>query len=222
MPSSSFGHKDEILPVWPALSKSPVLTRLGWSNLAHSAVKTNQALLGPASTHKPSTTEDLHSRIDGLLVIHIRRGDFLEHCENLGHWGASFLAFNQFPEFVDKWESPRGDDEQKMAVYLRRCLPTIQQIVHKVEQVRQTQVARGLKKIYIMTNGDPIWLKQLKTALEEAYMWESIASSRDLVLTPAEKYVSYTTDMLIGQRAQVFIGNGVSSISHLLKIQHLT
>ncbi|KAI0095006.1 hypothetical protein BDY19DRAFT_915846 [Irpex rosettiformis] len=209
----SFGNKDEILPVWPTLSTSPVLTHFGWSSLAHRATETNQALLGPISSHAHSTTEHPYSRIDGLLVIHIRRGDFLEHCENLGHWGAAFLAFNRFPEFLDPWEPPQGDDAQKLAIYLRRCVPTIPQIVDKVTQVQQTNTAQGLKKVYIMTNGDPAWLKQLKDALKGAYAWDSIATSRDMILTLREKYVSHTVDMLIGQRAQVFIGNGFSSVS---------
>ncbi|KAI0683422.1 hypothetical protein BC835DRAFT_1295970 [Cytidiella melzeri] len=211
-----FGSKEEMLPIWPNLSKSPVLTRLGWSSLAHSAVKSNLALFKPSSHHGKSTGEvfdDSLSQIDGLLAVHIRRGDFLEHCENLGHWGASFLAFNQFPQSSDPWESPQGEEEQKMAVYRRRCIPTIQQIVDKVEQVRHSRAGWGLRRIYIMTNGNTIWLSHLKEALLEVYAWDSVATSRDMVLTWNEKYVSHTADMLIGQRAQVFIGNGFSSVS---------
>lgn len=179
-------------------------------------METNRARLYPASDQGNSESaqnEGLYSQIDGLLVIHIRRGDFVEHCENLGHWGAAFLAFNQFPEFLDLWEPPQGSEEHKMAVYLRRCIPTFQQIVDKVEQVRRTDVAKGLKNVYIMTNADHVWLMALKGALLEAYdEWGNITSSRDMVLTWEEKYVAHAADMLIGQRAQVFIGNGVSTI----------
>lgn len=195
--------------MWPALSRSPVITRFGWSSLAHSSAKTNHAVLGSPSLSQ--LKGDPYSQIDGLLVIHIRRGDFLQHCENLGHWGAAFLAFNQFPDFLDPWDSPQGGEEEKMAIYLRRCIPTIEQIVEKVEQVRQTKVAQGLKSIYVMTNGDAVWLRQLKDALKVAYSWNSIATSRDMSLSLEAKYVSHTTDMLIGQRAHVFIGNGVSA-----------
>ncbi|KAI0684039.1 hypothetical protein BC835DRAFT_1391952 [Cytidiella melzeri] len=211
-----FGSKEEILPIWPELSKSPVLTRLGWSSLAHNAVKTNLALLEPSMLHAKSASKadsDPYSQIEGLLAIHVRRGDFLEHCENLGHWGAGFLAFNQFPDFLDPWETPQGEEEQKMAVYRRRCVPTIQQIVDKVERVRQSKAGWGLRNIYIMTNGDTAWLSQLKDALREAFAWDSVATSRDMTLTWNEKYVAHIADMLIGQRAQVFIGNGFSSVT---------
>lgn len=71
-------------------------------------------------------------------------------------------------------------------------------------------VSEGLKNIYIMSNGDKQWLADLKQALYGMGGWDKIATSRDVVLTPEEKYVSHTMDMLIGQRAQVLIGNGVS------------
>ena len=67
-----------------------------------------------------------------------------------------------------------------------------------------------------MSNGDAAWLEELKGALRAGGGWERIASSRDLVLTPEQKYVSQTLDMLVGQRAQVLIGNGVRAFPLLL------
>lgn len=165
---------------------------------------------------------DPYAQLDGLMALHLRRGDFIEHCPNLCHWGAGFNAFNQFDGFVEPWESPSGSDDERMAVYLRRCVPTIQQIVEKVEEVRLSKAGDGLRNIYIMTNGDRAWLDELKHALQRAYPWERIATSRDMVLTLEQKYVSQTADMLIGQRAQVLIGNGVSvprrSCPHALQL----
>ncbi|KAF9061211.1 hypothetical protein BDP27DRAFT_1338537 [Rhodocollybia butyracea] len=43
---------------------------------------------------KPQTTDT----IPGLLVLHIRRGDFAQHCINLVEWGAEFNAFNSFED----------------------------------------------------------------------------------------------------------------------------
>jgi hypothetical protein len=218
-----FGHRDEILPIWPLLSESPVLQRFGWSSLAHQAFETNRALISPALLTESSDTAvtcpncvDPYARLDGLLVLHLRRGDFLEHCENLCHWGADFAAFNSFPEFVDPWIKPEGPEGVRMSVYLRRCLPTAQQIVTKVEEVRASMAGKDLRNIYIMTNGDRAWLAGLKAALHSAHAWDHIATTRDVVLTWEEKFVSQTMDMLIGQRAQVFVGNGVSVCSYKL------
>ncbi|EKM48643.1 uncharacterized protein PHACADRAFT_266233 [Phanerochaete carnosa HHB-10118-sp] len=215
-----FGTPNEIMPVWPTFSQSPILQLFGWGQLAHTAFETNRHLFSPAPLIAPYVTSptcpncvDPYARLDGLLALHIRRGDFMEHCPNLGNWGAGFSAFNSFPSFPDLWVPPEGEHEQRMAVYLRRCLPTIEQIVEKVEQVRAGSASEGLRHVYIMSNGDREWLADLKAALLNAHDWELVATSRDLVLTPEQRYTSHTLDMLIGERAQVLIGNGFSSMT---------
>lgn len=127
-----------------------------------------------------------------------------------------FNAFNSFPEFPDKFSFPsntsRDVTKEVMSHYLKSCLPDIEQIVAKVKEVRQTEAAKGLKSIYIMTNGARPWVAELKEALHETGGWDLIASSRDLKLDWEQKYISQAVDMLIGQRAQVIIGNGVGPI----------
>ena len=215
-----FGTPREILPLWPTISKSPILQLFGWGTPAHEALAANRHLFSPAPLIEPYVTSpscmncvDPYAPLDGLLALHLRRGDFLEHCVNLGHWGAGFNAFNQFSEFVDQWVPPQGEEEERMAVYLRRCLPTVEQIVEKVEAVRHSRAGEGLENVYVMSNGDKEWLEELKTALRASWSgWKLVATSRDLVLTPEQKFVSQTMDMLIGERAQVVIGNGVRSV----------
>jgi len=56
-------------------------------------------------------------------------------------------------------------------------------------------------------------VKDLKDAFNAIGGWELITSSRDMELTVEQKYVSPAVDMLIGQRADVFVGNGFSSLS---------
>jgi hypothetical protein len=220
-----FGNPNEILPAWPTLSQSPILQFFGWGTPAHTAFEANRHLFSPAPLIQPYVTTracphcvNLHAPLSGLLALHIRRGDFIEHCVNLGHWGAGFNAFNAFPEFVDPWVPPQGGEEERMAVYLRRCLPTVEQIVEKVDGVRQTRAGEGLRNIYIMSNADREWLADLKAALRRAGGWELIATSRDMVLTPEQKYVSQSMDMLVGERAQVLIGNGVCRLVVLLSV----
>lgn len=97
-----------------------------------------------------------------------------------------------------------------MAVYMRRCFPDVEQIVKKIEEVRRTKAASGVRDLYIMTNGKPEWVNELKTAINETGGWGKIASSRDMEFTPEEKEVAQAVDMMIGEKAQVLIGNGVS------------
>jgi hypothetical protein len=99
-------------------------------------------------------------------------------------------------------------------MYFKACFPTIEQIVEKVQDVLADQKdlygnTKELKSIYILTNGDVEWLQRLKEALMQVKKWDAVVSSRDLKLTWEAKPVAQAVDMLIGQRAQVFIGNGV-------------
>lgn len=223
-----FGKKEEMLPVWPYLKHSPILKLFGWSSLAHHAFEANRALFSPAAVIPPQdphpgcpTCVDRYAPLDGLLAVHLRRGDFATHCPNLCHWGANFNAFNRFPEFVDPWDAPQGDEDARMAVYMQRCLPTVEQIVAKIEEVRASGAGRGLRNIYLMTNGEKEWLEELKAALWKAYRWQRIATSRDTVLTDEQKYVAQSMDMLVGERAQVYIGNGVSHSKSIVCILQL-
>uniref|UniRef100_A0A8H7XVM8 Uncharacterized protein n=1 Tax=Psilocybe cubensis TaxID=181762 RepID=A0A8H7XVM8_PSICU len=239
-----------------------------------------------------------------VLALHLRRGDFAEHCIHLAEWGSTYTGFNSFPESRarDAFDVPDvvegleeaangtsasdplqvASMERRKEVYARHCLPDIQQIVKRVREVvmdyaalvhekerletevvirahknwrwwipdviveklqhirnstttnsvkigafglletSQTRVATAankyFKKIYILTNGESGWLDEVKHALQQdtkewdgiPWEWEDIATSRDLRLGWEEKPVSQALDMYVAQRAEVFIGNGVS------------
>ena len=77
-----------------------------------------------------------------------------------------------------------------------------------------------------MTNGDRTWLEEVKGALlrdaklsassptstewQFGWAWENASTSRDLHLGWEEKDVAQALDMHLAQRAELFVGNGVS------------
>lgn len=65
-----------------------------------------------------------------------------------------------------------------------------------------------------MTNewAGSFWLKGLRNALREDG-WEDVMGSAELVLDREQRYVSGAVDMGIAERAEVFVGNGFSSMS---------
>ncbi|KAI9061497.1 hypothetical protein FKP32DRAFT_1575844 [Trametes sanguinea] len=220
----TFGDPKAMLDIWPSLSVSPVLTHFGWSPLVELAFDTNRHLFLPVSPLIPylsgqpfTSNAERYTMIPGLMAIHIRRGDYEQHCVNLANWGSTYLAFNSFPEMLDQFNPPpRGGPRGEVAIqefYRPHCYPTIEEIVERVHEVRRTPAGRGIRRIYIMTNGDRAWLAELKEALRRADHWDSVATSRDLVLNLEQKYVAQAVDMLVGQRAQVFIGNGFSTVT---------
>lgn len=230
--------------MWPRLSRSPILRNFSWSPLILEAFAHNAHLFGATAksfrflpsylrpSSSPPTSKELHdvepifpaTKVDpipGLLVLHIRRGDFSDHCAHLARWSSDWNGFNKFATLPDKFHPPydggNGGEatEATKAYYLERCFPTIEQIVGKVRQVLDDQKkaygrTRELERVYIMTNGETAWLNDLKEALMGIKKWDSVTSSRDLELDWEAKPVAQAMDMLVGQRAQVFIGNGVS------------
>ncbi|KAG8220783.1 hypothetical protein J3R82DRAFT_2215 [Butyriboletus roseoflavus] len=217
-----FGNKKRLLSIWPYLGRSPVSTHWGWSPLIHDAYRenrhffepTNTTLLGGFFGPREETTA---VPIPGLLAIHVRRGDFKDHCVHLAKWSSDWNAFNSFPEFHDKFDPPTDGgwgetSEKNMKLYLKRCYPSVEQIVEKVRQVRM-EAANPLRHLYIMTNGETPWVEELKSALGNDMGWDQISSSRDLEVTWEQKFVAHALDMHVAQRAQVLIGNGWSSLT---------
>ena len=230
---SIFGDAHRLLDIWPAYSRSPILQEFFWSPLVELAFDTNRELFSSTSSNTPalaSTPLYTHSSdaspsalrytpIPGLLALHVRRGDFEEHCVNLAKWRSIYVGFNSFPEMPDHFEYPPGTSERnRIQLYRPHCYVGIADIVRRVQEVRDNERAAGhgeLRDIYLMTNAPEEWIAQVKVALSTmpGHSWRSISSSRDLVVNREQQYVKQAVDMLIGQRAQVFLGNGVSASS---------
>ncbi|KIJ91245.1 hypothetical protein K443DRAFT_655241 [Laccaria amethystina LaAM-08-1] len=62
-------------------------------------------------------------------------------------------------------------------------------------------------------SGWEVVLGDREVRVGEPWAWDGIATSRDLQLGWEEKYVAQALDMYVAQRAEVFIGNGFSSLT---------
>ncbi|KAH9830041.1 uncharacterized protein C8Q71DRAFT_387455 [Rhodofomes roseus] len=227
-----FGDGRRLLDDWPAYSKSPILQEFFWSPLVELAFDTNRETfsstspatsllsslpLYPYADMSPSAQR--YTPLPGLLALHVRRGDFVEHCVKLAKWGSSYVGFNSFPELPDRFEyPPESTSEQRIALYRPHCYVEVADIIRRVQEVREAERATGrdeLRDVYLMTNAPEEWITEVKLALNAmpGVAWRSISSSRDLVVNREQQYVKQAVDMLIGQRAQVFMGNGFSSLS---------
>jgi len=206
---------ERLLDVMPDFFKSPIVTDFRWSPLVENILPPNSRHFTPDGLPPPSSDHDPYPIIEGLLVLHIRRGDFDGHCKFLAKGNETFTAFNQIQGITDRFNvpprGPNGDlTDEGVRAYQKACYPSLQEIVQRVGEIRASEVGKRLKNMYIMTNGEREWVTDLKEAFLAADHWDNIASSRDLELTDEQRYVAQAGDMLIGQRADVFIGNGVS------------
>jgi len=150
--------------------------------------------------------------LPGLIAVYVRHGDYAEHCMNLAHWRARYVAFNEFPGLADTFEPLPGAgdgeaDDAAHEAYRARCFPTAQEVAKKVWAVRRA--GTGLNRVYVLTNARPVWLDDLKAELTKEGGWDSIVTSRDIRLSWEQRFVAQAVDMAIAQRAEVFVGNGV-------------
>ncbi|KAI0673913.1 hypothetical protein C8Q78DRAFT_660008 [Trametes maxima] len=217
-----FGDPRAMLDIWPELSASPILTHFGWSPLVELAFDTNRDLFLPPNSAVPYLASVAHTAgaaryppLPGLMAIHVRRGDFEGHCTHLATYGSDYAAFSSFPEMPDRFAPPPDTTvAERMVAYRPHCYPSVDEIAARVGEVRATSAAAaGVRRLHVMTNGDPAFIRELKAALHRTQAWHSVTSSRDMVLSWEQKYVAQAVDMLVAQRAQVFIGNGWSTLT---------
>ena len=218
-----------MLSVWEYLVSSPILKDFEWSPIVQAGVRRNLHLLLPSGSEGEAKSLSLArtSTIPGLVSIHLRRGDYVRHCPRLQYYGSTFLGFNMFPELPDRLGPERPFD-------LARCWPEIDDIVRKLKRVREehrrsraeTLALRlgssddsspsldfesdyELRRVYILTNGWSWWVRSLRWALLDDG-WSDVRTSLDVALNSEERYVSMAIDMAMAEKAEVFVGNGVS------------
>ncbi|KAJ7092327.1 hypothetical protein B0H15DRAFT_170262 [Mycena belliarum] len=251
-----FIGSDKIVGMWPSYGHSPTLTQYAWSALITRALSRNFALFSaadmppalalsfisritaatsegsvaqpyPLGAFKPLRTDA--PPIAGLLGLHVRRGDYAEHCNNLAGWGSDYNAWNVFgrpdiaaagagryPALPDYLSVPAGTSRSDAAY--AHCWPTPAAIVARAREVRTAAAsgeafpAQALQSVYIATNGEPEWVRALALLLQKDG-WGAVKTSHDMRLARDELAVAQAVDMAALVAAETFIGVGFSSLS---------
>ncbi|KAJ7162950.1 hypothetical protein C8R46DRAFT_1101970 [Mycena filopes] len=195
-----------ILELWPAFLASPASRLLSASPIVLSALDRNAYLFLPRGPRPPSGVS--RDPYDRMLAVHLRRGDYLQHCLNLAGWGSTYYSWALLPNVTDRFTPGEGGQEAMLA----HCLPSIEQLVKRIAD-------RYLDVLYLLTNEHGPWLDELKAALSSGSQkfgketWTTIISTPELTLDPEQEEVSMAVDMELGRRAAVFVGNGWSSFT---------
>ncbi|KAF7309248.1 hypothetical protein MIND_00295100 [Mycena indigotica] len=206
-------NTERVLDVFPSMSASPILANFGWSSLVLGELLANLAHFMPAAFQfsGPGVMLDTQAPIPGLLALHVSRGDYETWCPEAVGNGHVFTGFNRFPELPDKTPSPKDENG------VRHCLPSVQDIVDKVRSIvdaRRVSELSPLTRVYVMTNAHADWLASLVEALLTIGIWkDGVGTSRELSLSWDGRHVAQAVDMSVGQRAEVFVGNGFSSLT---------
>ncbi|KAF5340593.1 hypothetical protein D9611_007405 [Ephemerocybe angulata] len=227
---------ERILDLWDEFKASPMSSLgLRTGSVVLRGVERNMGLF----TRHRQTHEVRRAReedpMERTLAIHIRRGDFVQACQDLADWNSTYYSWNQLPflpdHFVpppyppDKERGTNNNSPENVATYLGHCLPDDDAIARKVEQARldweaatnRTPTAgHFLDTIFLLTNErDPVWLGKLKAHFMDAGGWKNVVvSSLEVMYGDAQELdVGMAIDMELAKRAAVFVGNGFSSFT---------
>ncbi|KAG6837082.1 hypothetical protein H0H93_014974 [Arthromyces matolae] len=208
----AFFDSNRVVSLWPELSQSPIVTKYMWSPLVYSAILRNFPLLQPKSI-EALYDFTANTTLDGLLALHLRRGDYRRHCPRLAGWKAQYNGLNQYSDLVDRFDSSpyTYQSEEYNNYYMEHCLPTVEQLVSRLAIIRKANPE--LRRVYVLTNAWGFWLNSLKTALLKDG-WQDLKSTLDLSLDSKQNQVAAAVDMAIAERAQVFLGNGLNLKYH--------
>ena len=139
------------------LHESPILRFFSWSPLVLSALPLNADLISPSFAAVPDALPDT---VPDLLAMHIRRGDYDEHCYNLGNGSARFMGWNNLPGQANGFDPPlpstmdiggNPPDQEKLKemaaelkaqgvnideIYRKHCFPSIEEIVNRTMEAK--------------------------------------------------------------------------------------
>ena len=131
--------------LWSTVAKSSIMAGWAWSPLIYQAFERNREVISPEETDSLP-----------LLTLHLRRGDYADHCLKLAEWDSTYTGQSSFPEFEerDAFITPKvikgysndstpqpGDppivssQDEKVKYYARHCYPDIRQVVERVREV---------------------------------------------------------------------------------------
>jgi hypothetical protein len=201
-----------ILPLWDEYKNSPVSRLLAPSAIVKAAIDRNEILFIPRGPRLPYPAP--RNPYERMLAIHLRRGDFKNHCHYLSKYNATFHSWNLLPSLPDKFIQPEGYDD---AHYQKHCYPDHDAILDKIQISREEYIEaespgehRALDMIFLLTNDATGWLDELKTKLTSMQSgWHTVVTTKDLELDQEQKDVGLAVDMEFAIKAAVFIGNGV-------------
>ncbi|KAF9482256.1 hypothetical protein BDN70DRAFT_801955 [Pholiota conissans] len=206
--------------IWPTF-QTYIHNHFKWSQNVLDIVNRTQTELNLRSRLSPATTQG-----DSYMALHLRRGDFEDHCKFLAETHQGFTTWATLPSLTSTIFSPTLDTYNATTV-MAHCYPSLWRILDAVSH--QARDRPHLRTLHIMHDGawdhPLVYLQYYKLA--EALTnsdwahrqgWAGgpmlrVTHSADVPIKWGERDFAVCTDVELGARAEVFIGNGYSSLS---------
>ncbi|KAL7415448.1 hypothetical protein BDY24DRAFT_276729 [Mrakia frigida] len=155
--------------------------------------------------------------LDDVLAVHLRRGDFKQHCPFLFASQSSFTGWNRLVP------PPLGLNATSMSSFIEHCYPTVTQMVSSIERhlASRPSNSKPVRTLYVLHDfTHKPWLiphlrmLELELVASPRSTIRRVRSSSDLHLPWQDRDLMVVVDMEIARRAGGgFIANGWSSLS---------
>ncbi|KAL1735532.1 hypothetical protein EV714DRAFT_200450 [Schizophyllum commune] len=202
--------------VWPTY-QTYLKEYFAWSDGVSVAIARTQANLDLRSPTNPEG--------EAYMAIHLRRGDFETHCSYLAKDYTGFTTWATLPELYNSVYSPPLSTGNASSV-MEHCYPSLRRILDLIDMHARS---RTLRVLHILHDGawDHPLVKLQLAKLEAAVLsdvharaagWPGgpmrrVTHSGTLGLEKGEGDYAVAVDVELARRANVFIGNGYSSLS---------
>jgi len=205
--------------IWPSFRKY-LSNHFKWSDNVLTIVNRTETKL------KLRPQFDTTAEGEPYMAIHLRRGDFENHCKYLAEIRQGFTTWATLPLLQPAILSPSLDVYNASSI-IEHCYPTLHRILEAISQ--QAQDRPHLKTLHVLHDGawdhPTVYLQfyKLAEALTNADWakqegWQGgpmlrVTHSAEVPITAGERDWSVCVDVELARRAEVFIGNGYSSLS---------
>ncbi|TFK74056.1 hypothetical protein BDN72DRAFT_834066 [Pluteus cervinus] len=213
-----FLASDALHDIWPGF-KDYLREHFQWSRFITEIADRAQSQL-----HLRSHTSQ--SEGEPYTALHLRRGDFEEHCHVLAKEHTGFTTWATLPELRSRVAHPPLDTENATSV-VEHCYPSLRRILSVIDE--HAKAHPHIRALHMLHDGawdHPtvyIQVQKLAVALMDASRalaagWTNgpmkiITHSGMLPVRLGEADWAVTVDVEIARRADFFVGNGFSSLS---------
>lgn len=206
--------------IWPSFQKY-LTNHFRWSDDVLAIVDRTQAELRLKSRSASDSLER-----EPYMALHLRRGDFGGHCKILAERHEGTTTWATLP-FLQSALLPPSLDTLNATSVMQHCYPSLYRILDAVSH--QARSHPHLRTLHILHDGawdhPTVYLQYYKlaealknTAWAEKEGWKNgpmlrVTHSGDVPIAKGERDWSVCVDVELARRAEVFIGNGYSSLS---------
>ena len=218
--SSSFLSSPGIHAIWPSF-QGYIRNHFKWSDNVLTIVNRTQNTLDLRPQSAPDSGPGAP-----YIALHLRRGDFEDHCKFLADTHEGFTTWATLP-LLQPAIFPPALDTNNATTVLAHCFPALRRVLAAVSM--HARARPHLRALHVLHDGawdhPGVFLAFYKLAealtnapWAEAEGWAGgpmvrVTQSSDVPVKRGERDFSVCVDVELAARAQVFVGNGYSSLS---------